>query len=517
MNEEELNQIAGSDADEEERLRMQIELEASLAEESRLEQMIAEDAEPQVQQQVEPEVQTEAPVQAEPEKAQAKGKLFAKEDGTIDYEKLDRYGREGDMDVITGMQDFLTGTLNLIPGVDIKPAPKFENEVAQTVREISSVVLPTMILGGAGTAGIAAQTAKVKNVRGLKHLSDPFVKWLGNTSFNAGAGAFVDYAVPMNQTDDNLSGVLKKSYPRTMGWIPDNIATLDSDLPDIKRGKNVLEGAYLGIGIDMLMGLSKLHKQVGDTHDLVRHVGENEKGKAWFKKNIEIDKTPEDVIERSAAKRSTELDEVGSYNFDKAGDPNERVFGYHDSFDYQETGVRSVDDLGIVGASIDAARIDGNLGTVYGRVGSVMSEGALKFANETSENARLVIRGLASTLQDAGKYGYQVDDTRYLSFEEIKNVGEKYANDFYEMDLQELQRTIYPGSIYQGRNVSTKTPELTDEGYQGVMGAIKKYMDDFVNMDEAKATCKGFSTPAITAAWYALSALFSFALTNHST
>jgi hypothetical protein len=236
------------------------------------------------------------------------------------------------------------------------------------------------------------------------------------------------------------------------------------------------------------MGLSKLMKRVDDTHDLVRHTPENEKAKEWFDKNIEIDKTPEDVIERSAAKRSTELDEVGSFNFDKSVDPNEPIFGYHDAYGYPETGIRSVDDLGIVGASIDAARIDGNLGTVYGRVGSVMSEGALKFANETSENARLVIKGLASTLQDAGQYGYKIDDKRYLSFKEIENVGQKYADDFYEMDLQELQKTIYPGSIYQGKNVSTGTPELTDEGYQGVMGAIKKYMDDFVNMDEAKAT-----------------------------
>ena len=497
MNEEELLQSQGFDSIEQ-RTQWEQEIKESEEEVKRLELQVAANKERAAndeammatleQTKVQQQQQQQPPVQAETEKAQAKGSLFAKEDGTIDYDKLDKYGREGDMDVVTGIQDFISGTLSLIPGVDIKPAPKFENEVAQTVREISSVVLPTMVLGGAGSAGLGAQAAKVKNVKGLKHLSDPFVKWMGNTAFQAGAGGFVDYVVPMNQTDDNLAGTLKKSYPRSLGWIPDNVATLDGDSPDVKRGKNVLEGAYLGIGIDMVMGLSKMTKNVNDTHDLVRHTPEDNKGKAWFDKNVELDKTPEDVIERSAAKRSTELDEVGSYNFEKSVDPNEPIFGYHDEYGYQETGVRSVDDLGIVGASIDAARIDGNLGTIYGRVGSVMSEGALKFANETSENARLVIQGLASTLQDAGKYGYKVDDKRYLSFAEIENVGQKYASDFYEMDLQELQKTIYPGSIYQGRNVSTKTPELTDEGYQGVMGAIKKYMDDFVNMDEAKAT-----------------------------
>ena len=500
MNEEELLQSQGFESIEQ-RTQWEQELREAEEEENRLKlQVAANEEQAAMAASMPPAQEQQPPTQNEPDRQ--KGPVesyysgvkavetspFKKEDGTIDYEKISRYGAEGDMDVITGIQDFVSGTLSLIPGVDIKPRPKFENEVAQTVREISSVVLPTMLLGGAGSAGLTAQAGKVKAVKGLKHLNDPFVKWLGNTSFQAGAGAFVDYAVPMNQTDDNLAGTLKKTYPRSLGWIPDNVATLDGDSPEVKRGKNVFEGAYLGIGIDMVMGLSKLMKRVGDTHDLVRHTPENEKAKDWFDKNIEIDKTPEDVIERSAAKRSTELDEVGSYNFDKSVDSNESVFGYHDAYGYSETGVRSVDDLGIVGASIDAARIDGNLGTIYGRVGSVMSEGALKFANETSENARLVIRGLASTLQDAGKYGYKVDDKRYLSFAEIENVGQKYANDFYEMDLQELQRTIYPGSIYQGRNVSTKTPELTDAGYQGVMGAIKKYMDDFVNMDEAKAT-----------------------------
>jgi len=490
MNEEELLQSQGFESIEQ-RTQWEQELQAAQEQEAQLKATVAANEEQAAMAAPEPQepVKQEAPIQADPSKAQAvETSPFKNEDGTIDYEKIDRYGAERDMDAVTGIQDFISGTLSLIPGIDIKPKPKFENEIAQSVREVSSVVLPTLLLGGAGSAGLTAQAAKVKNVKGLKLLSDPFVKWMGNAAFQTGAGAFVDYAVPMNQTDHNLAGTLKKSWPRTLGWIPDNIATLDSDSPDVKRGKNVLEGAFLGVGLDMLMGLSKLLKQVGDTHDTLKHVGENEKGKAWFDKNVEIDATPEDVIERSAAKRSTELDEVGSYNFDKSVDTNEPVFGYHDAYGYQETGVRSVDDLGIVGASIDAARIDGNLGTVYGRVGSVMSEGALKFANETSENAKLVIRGLASTLQDAGKYGYKVDDNRYLSFEEIKNVGDKYANDFYEMDLQELQRTIYPGSIYQGRNVSTKTPELTDEGYQGVMGAIKKYMDDFVNMDEARAT-----------------------------
>jgi len=264
-------------------------------------------------------------------------------------------------------------------------------------------------------------------------------------------------------------------------------ATLDSDSPDVKRMKNVTEGVYLGFSTDILQGAVRWATSLAGTATAVKHIPENEKAANWFKENVEIKNTPEEVVEASAAKRAGELDEVGGYNLTKQADPNDAVFGYHDMYDYTEQGIRSVDDLGIVGASIDAVRIDKNLDSVYGRVGSVMSEGALKFGLEASGNQEMIIKGLAEGLKDAGKYGYESASGRYISHAEVMETGNKLASDFYEMDLEELQRTIYPGSVYQGRDVDTKTPELTSEAYAGVMGAIKSYMDDFVNMDVTRA------------------------------
>ena len=412
---------------------------------------------------------------------------FLKEDGTFDFDKAERYGREKDFDLLAGLWDFAAPIVNLIPGVTAKPVPKFENEMAQAVREISSVVVPTMALGAMGTTRLGSAAAQVPNARVAKLLTDPLARKLGNATFNAGAGAFVDYVVPMNQTDDNLTGSLKKMWPRSLGWIPENIATLDGDSPETKRWKNVLEGTYLGLATDLLTGFSRLTAEVGQTHDTLKFIPENETGAAWLKKNQVIDDLPEDVAERAAAKRSEALDELGSYNADKATNPNESIFGYHDVFGTEASGIRSVDDFGIIGASVDVVRINNNLGTSYGRVGSVMSEGALKFANDTGQG-ELIIRGLAETLKDAGEYGYKVSDSRYITHAEIMESGEKLANDFYEMDLAELQRTITPGSIYQpGRDADSGVAEMTSEAYAGVMGAIKKYMDDFINMDEAKA------------------------------
>ena len=50
-----------------------------------------------------------------------------------------------------------------------------------------------------------------------------------------------------SEVDHNLPGVLKSYFPRTWSWIPDNIATLDSDSPDTKRLKNI--NFEIGLGL----------------------------------------------------------------------------------------------------------------------------------------------------------------------------------------------------------------------------------------------------------------------------
>ena len=43
----------------------------------------------------------------------------------------------------------------------------------------------------------------------------------------------------------------------------------------------------------------------------------------------------------------------GYYNFEKTQNLDEPIFGIHDMYGYEESGIRSTDDLSIVGASID--------------------------------------------------------------------------------------------------------------------------------------------------------------------
>lgn len=381
-----------------------------------------------------------------------------------------------------GINDWFVDTINMLPGVELRKAPKFENDVTQGLREFSSVVLPTIFL----TKGIGSGLQTAASASRVKMFNDPFLKWVAPKMLGAGVGAGVDYAVEFNQTDDNLSGTLKKAFPAQFGWIPDNIATLDSDSPDIKRAKNVTEGAGLGLFVDFAEGVGKIVKGIRGVNRATQWVPESEKAAQWFSKNLgtEVSDDIEEAIAESAARRSDALDELGEYNFSKNTNLDEPMLGVHDLYGYEESGVRSVDNLGIVGAAVDVARIVNNADSVYGRVGSVISEPALKLGLEVPEAQEAIIRGLAQQLQDAGEYGYRTASGKYLSHKEIMQAGEDLAFDFYRMDTPELQQAI---KKWQGIDVDTGAPVLKSEAYAAVFKTINKLMDDYANMDVMRA------------------------------
>jgi hypothetical protein len=475
-------------AEEEQQLRLQAE---QTAQDMQIMESMAQ------QQMLQQEAAAQQPQRSQQQSAQPTGQAQQQEEqqGGIDIGGLARQTLEGAMTVPAGILDFGVDLINIlpskeVPGIDnpFRPGgkaqklPKFQSDIMQTLREISSVVAPTIILTKLGGGALASTASASK----LKMLQDPFVKWVGPKLFAAGVGAGVDYTAEINQTDDNLSGTLKKNFPAQFGWIPNDIATLDSDSPDVKRQKSVVEGTGIGVFGDFVEGMGKLVKGIRGVVRSTQWVPESEKAKNWFSKNLGTETADdiEEAIAESAARRSDALDELGEYNFSKNANLDEPMLGVHDLYGYEESGIRSVDPLGIVGAAVDYTRIATNADSVYGRVGSVISEPALKFGLEVPEGMETIIKGLASQLQDAGEYGYRTASGKYLSHKEIMQAGEDLAMDFYKMDTPELQRAI---KNWQGIDVDTGAPVLKSEAYAAVFKTINRYMDDFANMDVMRA------------------------------
>ena len=373
--------------------------------------------------------------------------------------------------VATGAIDWGVDLINKIPGVKIPKLPKYQNETATAIRDISSVVVPTVALTLTGVGGLQAAGKASK----VKALSDPFVKWLGSTGASAGIGAGVDAVAEVNERDDNILGTLKKSFPKTYGWVPNDLATLDSDSPDQKRAKNIYESTGLGIFTDVVGGAVKLAAKLKGADAATRWIPESEKAKNWLKNNQPD--AAADVIETGVTKRTEDLDNLGGYNFSKSQNLDEPVFGLHDMYGYEEMGIRSADDMGIVGASVDQARILNNLDTTYGRLGSVMTEPAMKYSLEGVEEYTDVMKGLRSTLFDAGEYGYKLNSGKYINSKTIRDAGEDLAESLGYMSNKELSSQLDKFKV--GINPDTGAPMMSSEGAAAVKIMLKKSMEEF--------------------------------------
>ena len=392
-----------------------------------------------------------------------------------------------------GLIDFGTEFLNaagklIMRDLDIPQIPtatKYEDQVADLTRSISSVVAPTILLQGAGmSAGQAAQ-ARV----GSKLGQTAFMKFVGARGVEAGSSVIVG-GISSEYEGDNFFGQIKKAIPPQYDFIPDSWATLDTDSTDEKRIKNINEDLGLGFLIPFVGFAGKLGAALDETGRLFKAspeiIGETDQA---IKRLAEIAPPPksadaEEALAEYVSKQTADLDELGYYNMSKNSDANVPMKGVHDLYDFRETGMRSVDDFGIVGASIDAARIAGNKGTVYGRLGNFISEPALKYGLETPGGVEEITIGLTKQLKDADRYRMDAADWA-ISFDEITTQGDNLVVELFDpsASVDDIKRLLGPEIKTNEFGVET----LTEEGYSSALRSINKMVGEYSGMDVARA------------------------------
>ena len=401
------------------------------------------------------------------------------------FAKDPRYAAELAAAVPTSLVDFGTDVINMLPGVNIPKMTTFENDTAQAIRQISAVVTPTLLLGAGGKAAGTAANARV----GAQIGQNKFVQFMGDRGVEALAGLTVG-AVSSEYEGDNAAGTLKKSFPKTFDFIPDSMATLDTDTPDMKRQKNIQEDLGLGFVTDLAAGSVKFVNAIADAVGGIRKsnrlVGETAEARRWLETNkppaSAID--PEEAVLQSAKKQEDALDEIGQYGYSVNPTMDQPIKGVHDMFDYGEIGVRTVDDFGVVGASIDSVRIARNLDTVYGRLGNVISEPALKFGLTSGDNAQDIVLGLADQLKQAGRVGMEGNGWK-VTFDDVLDANEDLAIQLFDprMSKEQVRQVLEP--------FITRTDEgkemLAEGGFAMAAKALRGFGSELSSMDVARA------------------------------
>lgn len=454
----------------------------------------------------------------------------------------------------TGVLDTLVGAYNMVmPGYDLPTLPKYQNEGAQLVRDLSSIVIPGMgmgsILAKGGKAVAAARSGRLG-----AFLRDPFVAWAGSNAANIGGGAVADLAAPVQGDVEGQTalGTIKETFPTWMGWIPDDLVVQEGDNTDTVRLKNITEGGMFGAVGGLIEGLGQLSRGLRGMDSATKYVPKNELADQYFAKNqptvnLDVDETVDNALFKVEGSRA----EIGDYNtylsennirrqqgprqvtgeeyfvesnvsrakdmsaeearalyqdawnnmepdikaqYDQlalnAPAPVQRelieesiIFGKDDIlFSPAENGIRSVDDMGIVGAAVDVTRIDGNIETVYGRIRNPMSEAALKFSLSETGTIPRVMYGLGDQLRLAGDFDYVTTTGKYIDNSKIKNTVDRLTAEMMDMNPNQLKSVLRSFTkIEEGLPVLDKTAE------QAVKRTLNKTLKDLADLNQLRA------------------------------
>jgi len=391
---------------------------------------------------------------------------------------------EGVLAAPTGVVDWAVDLYNVLPTPDLPKIPKFKNELFQAAREISSFVVPTVLITrGLGGAASAAN-AKVKWEMGKNAL----VKWLGEAGIAAGSGAFVDATNKLNETDDNLQGSLKKMFPKTFSWISDDWATVDGDSPDVIRAKNINEGVGLGIFTDLLVGAGKLIRATQKTKEATKFIPLDERAVNFKRQQETGTVTVEDEVLEAAGRREEILDERADYGI--ANNKEGAYLGIHDVFDSDEAGVRGVDSMGVVGAGIDQVRIAKNYGTVYGRLRNFLSEPAAKYVLRTADPATFdeVDDSLKQAFDSAGKYKVLLGNEATITHADVVAEGDNLSKVLLDprMDVTEMKKVFkeFSDTVDGVERLSVGTKG--DVAFAGSLQALRSLRDEYINLDTVR-------------------------------
>tara|TARA_B100001778_G_scaffold147978_1_gene121722 strand:+ start:14181 stop:18116 length:3936 start_codon:yes stop_codon:yes gene_type:complete len=383
--------------------------------------------------------------------------------------------------------DFGVDAINLIPGVNFKKLNKFKDQNLQALRDLASIALPTVgltaLTGVGGKAVIAANAAKLQKLTRIgKIVNSPLTRWAGGVSAGAGSGVLVDYTSTRSQ-EHNALGVLKKTFPNSTEWIPSNLATLDSDSPEIKRNKTIYEGLGFGLTLDFAGSLIKLVHNGAKYSRSLRWVPEDEMGAKWKSKTIK-DTTPDQDLTNAVKRREKDLDETGKLNLEEG--QQAPVKGVHDLYTNEELGSRTVDDTGIYGAAVDYTRIKDNADTAWGRLGSMMSNPEIRKATKDAGVYTKTMQDLADKYRDAGQVGYRLLNGKLYNGKTIRANAEELAEVLGEVNLKELEYLLSE-KLSTKIDLETGIRSLGDAGVQATKIARKKALEDLAAMGAPKA------------------------------
>ena len=392
---------------------------------------------------------------------------------------------------LVGLSDTVIDAINFASAgdrFDIPKLPAYESNMHTAVRNISGLVIPSL-----GLRSLALNAGAKIHAAGT---ASPWLQRLGNTKsfeyfakfgIDVGTGTATDYVAEQNQKDDNLMGVLKNYWPKTFQWIPNSIATTEDDTAGEKRAKNVNEGAIFSVFASIIEGAAHLTKAGRSISRTKKFIPAKEGGVANINELAQdqfsgikfSDNITEDSVLKNYARKEHTLNELSEYYISKGEEPPNWPM-----FDEGETLVRTRDEDGIIGAAADAAQIQNNIESGWGRLGTIISEAARKEGLEINNlTNRTLVSELTDQLKKAGKFSKQLRSGTRITERMIDKAGRTLAATL-------LHPRVEPDDILGildefKRSVDDSVVRIV--GKKGISRAVKDLKAQMLDLDAQKA------------------------------
>lgn len=435
--------------------------------------------------------------------------------GTADVGDYLRFGREQGAAPVAGAVDFGVGMFNwLMPGekLDIKqewyqkgPLAPFNNDTATALRKMSEVAIGEYILyrlGMRGLKGAGAASAAGKLGPASKALNtikgSTFGKWLGRIGV-AGTSAVVATDASTSAEEDNTLGTLKQMWPETAGAAieflgVDGLASGEGMSPDEKRDLNRLESLYfLGVG-----------EVIGTAAKLVKNSRGVRSFTQWMKGKTKVDRAdlnaPEitgdpavDNLVNRINQQNKDLDDYGAWQMSKLNEEewfDKPTKGIHDMFDMEELGMRTRDPGGVRGAALDATRINKDIGTWRGRVGSMFSKAAMMYAKMPEQlQSKWLMKQLTKEFKETKNIDAVLPDGKRITSEQM----DRETLDLYGqlVDPTATSKEIVKRLMNFTQDSDEAFKIIDKTGNAAVKQAIKKYQAEYLDLDSYRVEALG--------------------------
>jgi hypothetical protein len=370
--------------------------------------------------------------------------------------------------------------------------PANKTEWGKAARQIMGSIGPAVgaaLLTRRGLSAVGARTALGS--------APKWVKAIGFAGADAGAGVAVD-SVTRYAEDDNLGGVLKENFPKVFGWIPDDLATLDSDSPDIKRRKNVLEGAGLGLLVDVFQGgvdlaraikgkmirtefIPKDTQAAKNLQELGNKVGTN------FSSHPTIDR-----IIRNGELREKDVEQMAVKRFEAKGLNEPDPFIHSPIYDDAEKLPKAVEPSGVMNAMVDTVRIQQNVGTTNGRIASFVTNPALDGLGMSDVTSRKLVTEVEQRIKKAGNFEAKLPNGRMMSHAELKQGGEKLLAQLLDpsMSGSDIAKMFDDFNLRDVKNLGgdINVNPINETAYKQAFNAVKELKSFYLNIDTARAS-----------------------------